>query len=54
MELIAAAIVLSVVLYLIDKNKKWGTFWKLVGGLVVVAMLVVAYLAYALIAPEKL
>jgi hypothetical protein len=46
MEFIATAIVLSVVLYLIDKNKKWGTFWKLVGGLVVVATLVVAYLVY--------
>lgn len=27
--MLAAAIVLAMVLYLIDKNQKWGPFWKI-------------------------
>jgi len=31
MELLAAAIVFAVVLNLVDRNRKWGAFWKLCG-----------------------
>jgi hypothetical protein len=46
MGLLAAAIVLSVVLYLIDKNKKWGVFWRLVGSAAFLALVGLGYLWY--------
>jgi hypothetical protein len=44
---VAAAIIVATVLYLIDKNKRWGAFWKSVGGVTILALLGVGYLWYS-------
>jgi len=31
--LIAAAILLAMILYLVDKNQKWRAFWKIMGAI---------------------
>ena len=37
--MLAAAIVLVTVLYLVDKNKVWPQFWKVVGGCILFVVL---------------
>jgi len=37
MTALAVAIVVAMVLYLIDKNQKWMTFWKIIGSSAVLA-----------------
>jgi uncharacterized membrane protein YsdA (DUF1294 family) len=39
MELLAASILLSTILYLVDKNRCWRVFWRVSAALILVAVL---------------
>lgn len=47
MEFLAVAIVLATVLFLVDRNKKWGLFWKTCAALALIAAIGVGYLMYS-------
>lgn len=42
--LIAAAILLAMILYLVDKNHKWRVFWRVMGALLALSVLGAAIL----------
>ena len=44
--MLAAAIVLVTVLYLVDKNQKWGTVWKITKWSACVGVTVIAFYLY--------
>jgi len=45
-KLLAAAIVLSTNLYLIDKNKQWRAFWNVVQLAAVISAAILGYVVY--------
>ena len=51
---VAAAIVFSVILLLVDRHQKWGVLLKVVGGIIFVGLLGIGYLWYDIQQSDKL
>lgn len=50
---IAGAIVLAMVLYLIDKNQKWGTAWKMGKWVMLFALWLIAWAILDSYVPDR-